>query len=243
MKKRLDLILNGKGGVGKSFFTVNFIQHLKDRRIKHVAIDTDNENSTLKRFHPNSVFVDLSRPSAVDPVFRELTGHSLVVVDCRAASTDIFLQYFTKMNAFDVFKELDAALTVILPINNDPDSVKQVQVLTDKFSDQVGYVVVKNRFFGEQFDIYDKSKTRLRLLDELDGKEIEMPVLEDWLVVALNQATTTITPVLRSDKFFIMDRQRLLNWQRDFYGQLECAYDFLLPSASPSAKKKEARHE
>ena len=243
MKKRLDLILNGKGGVGKSFFAVNFIQHLKDRRVKHVAVDTDNENSTLKRFHPNSIFVDLSKPSAVDPVFRELTGHSLVVVDCRAASTDIFLQYFEKMNAFDVFKELGATLTVILPINNDPDSVKQVQVLTDKFTDRAGYVIVKNRFFGEQFEIYDKSKTRLRLLDELDGKEIEMPVLEDWLVVALNQATTTITPALRSDKLFIMDRQRLLNWQRDFYGQLECAHDFLLPPAWSSAKKKEAAHE
>lgn len=243
MKKRLDLILNGKGGVGKSFFAVNFIQHLKDRRIRHVAIDTDNENSTLKRFHANSVFVDLSKPSAVDPIFRELTGHSLVVVDCRAASTDIFLRYFAKMNAFDVFKELGTSLTVILPVNNDPDSVKQVQVLTDQFSDQASYVVVKNRFFGEQFDIYDKSKTRLRLLAELNGREIEMPVLEDWLVVALNQTTTTITPALRSDKFFIMDRQRLLNWQRDFYAQLECAHNLLLPPPIPSAKKKEATHE
>ena len=31
--KRLDLILNGKGGVGKSFFAVNFVQYLKDKDI------------------------------------------------------------------------------------------------------------------------------------------------------------------------------------------------------------------
>jgi hypothetical protein len=31
--KRLDLILNGKGGVGKSFFAVNFVQFLKDKGI------------------------------------------------------------------------------------------------------------------------------------------------------------------------------------------------------------------
>jgi len=30
MNKRLDLVINGKGGVGKSFFAVNFIQFLKD---------------------------------------------------------------------------------------------------------------------------------------------------------------------------------------------------------------------
>ena len=37
--KRLDLILNGKGGVGKSFFAVNLVQFLKDRGLAHVAID------------------------------------------------------------------------------------------------------------------------------------------------------------------------------------------------------------
>ena len=32
IKKRLILILNGKGGVGKSFFAVNFVQYLKDKK-------------------------------------------------------------------------------------------------------------------------------------------------------------------------------------------------------------------
>ena len=58
--KRLILILNGKGGVGKSFFAVNLVQYLKDRGVAHVAIDSDNENSTLKRFHPDAVFVALA---------------------------------------------------------------------------------------------------------------------------------------------------------------------------------------
>ena len=58
-----DLILNGKGGVGKSFFAVNFVQFLKDKGITHVAIDSDNENSTLKRFHPDTQFLDLSQPA------------------------------------------------------------------------------------------------------------------------------------------------------------------------------------
>lgn len=243
MKKRLDLILNGKGGVGKSFFAVNFIQFLNDHSVKHVAIDTDNENSTLKRFHPDSIFVDLSLPSAIDRIFVELSGHPLVLVDCRAASTDIFIRYFTKLNVFDVLEEFDASLTLILPVNHDPDSVKQVQILTEQFYDKANYVVVKNHSFSEQFDIYDKSKTRLRLLGELDGKEIEMPMLNDWLVVALNQAGCTITPALHSDKFFIMDRQRLKNWQREFNEQIKSACDLLLPPGKRSIKEKGASRE
>jgi hypothetical protein len=64
-----DLILNGKGGVGKSFFAVNFVQYLKDKGIAHVAIDSDNENSTLKRFHPDTRFLDLSKRRGLDGIF------------------------------------------------------------------------------------------------------------------------------------------------------------------------------
>jgi cellulose biosynthesis protein BcsQ len=116
-QKRLDLILNGKGGVGKSFFAVNLVQYLKDHSVEHVAIDTDNENSTLKRFHPDAIFVDLSKPTAIDGLFSELDSHSLVIVDCRAASTDIFLDYFAELNVFDVLRELSASLTLISPVN------------------------------------------------------------------------------------------------------------------------------
>ncbi len=167
MRRRLDLIMNGKGGVGKSFFAVNFIQYLKDNSIKHVAIDTDNENSTLKRFYSDSAFVDLSQPSAIERIFVELSKHPLVIVDCRAASTDFFLRFFTMRDAFDALKEFNASLTLVLPVNHDPDSVKQLQILAEQFDDKASYVVVKNQFFGEQFDIYDKSKTRTRLLGEL----------------------------------------------------------------------------
>ena len=44
-------MLNGKGGVGKSIVAVNPVRYLIDRKVEHGAIDTDNENSTLKRFH------------------------------------------------------------------------------------------------------------------------------------------------------------------------------------------------
>ena len=60
MNKQINLVINGKGGVGKSFFATNFVQYLKDCGVAHCAIDSDHKNSTLKRFHPQSEF-----PSAV----------------------------------------------------------------------------------------------------------------------------------------------------------------------------------
>src|SRR5438552_7461379 len=117
--KRLDLILNGKGGVGKSFFAVNFVQFLKDKNIAHVAIDSDNENSTLKRFHPDAQFLDLASRREMDGIFNALQQAPLVVVDCRAASTDLFLDYFAEIDLPSVLTTLSAGLTLVMPVNHE----------------------------------------------------------------------------------------------------------------------------
>jgi cellulose biosynthesis protein BcsQ len=116
MTKRLDLIFNGKGGVGKSFFAVNFVQYLKDKNVQFVACDCDNENSTLKRFHGEEVqFLDLSQPCGLDAMIHALDNTDLVVVDCRAASTDVFFNYFDEIDLRPTLKDLSAALTLIMP--------------------------------------------------------------------------------------------------------------------------------
>ena len=129
--KRLDLILNGKGGVGKSLFAVNFVQFLKDRGIAHVAIDSDNENSTLKRFHPDTRFLDLNNRRELDGIFSALEKASLVVMDCRAASTDLFIDYFAEIDLPAVLSAMGATLTLVMPVNHESDSVDQIQRLAD----------------------------------------------------------------------------------------------------------------
>lgn len=229
MKKQIDLILNGKGGVGKSFFATNFVQYLKDKEIGHVPIDTDNENSTLKRFHPEARFINIAKPQEIDSLFSELKNAHLVVVDCRAASTDIFLDYFAELKVFDVLAELEASLTVISPVNHEADSVKQVKVLTEALKDQCQYLIVKNQAHSEMFAIYDGSKTRQQLVNHLRGREIVMPNLYDWLVTALNQVNLPITQAVQNREFTLMDRQRLKTWQHQFYEQLDLVRDIFLP--------------
>jgi hypothetical protein len=47
MNKQINLIINGKGGVGNSYH----LRHISDRRVLHRAIDSEGENSTLKPFN------------------------------------------------------------------------------------------------------------------------------------------------------------------------------------------------
>ena len=228
--KRLDLILNGKGGVGKSFFAVNFVQFLKDKGITHVAIDSDNENSTLKRFHPNSQFLDLDKRRELDGIFRALEKANLVAMDCRAASTDLFTDFFAEIDLSAVLSAMSASLTLIMPVNHESDSVDQIQRLTDEFGKKCSYVVVRNASHSDSFALFDSSEVRAQLKDKLAGREISMTRLQDWLVEALNAENLTITAATKHLAFSLLDRQRLQTWQRKLYAEMDSAADSLLPA-------------
>jgi len=231
MKKQLVIILNGKGGVGKSFFATNLVQYLKDQQIEHHAIDTDNENSTLKRFHGEAEFININNVQEIDALFAALEKSSLVVVDCRAASTDIFLDYFAEVRAFEILEMLDAALTIVSPVNHEADSVEQVKIIAEALGAKCRYLIVRNQAHSEQFRIYDNSQTRSRVLGELAGREILMPKLYDWLVTGLNETNLSMTAAIAGSEFSLVDRQRLKNWQANFYEQLDQARDSILPNA------------
>jgi len=78
----------------KSFFAVNFVQFLKDKGIADIAIDSDNENSTLKRFHPDTRFLDLNNRRELDGIFagwkKRTRRHGLP-----RRVHDLFIDYFT----------------------------------------------------------------------------------------------------------------------------------------------------
>jgi CobQ/CobB/MinD/ParA family nucleotide binding protein len=230
MNKRLNLILNGKGGVGKSFFGVNFVQFLKDKGIAHAAIDSDNENSTLKRFHPEAGFLDLENRRELDQVFTVLDKANLAVVDCRAASTELFLGFFDEINLAAILDSLHATLTLVMPVNHESDSVDQVQRLADHLGKRCGYVVVRNAAHSDSFALFEASEIHTRINGELRGREITMPRMQDWLVEALNRENSTVTAATRLPAFNLLDRQRLLTWQRKLYAEIESASDLLLPA-------------
>src|SRR5712691_10288541 len=237
MPNQIDIILNGKGGVGKSFFATNFVQFLKDKQIPHVAIDTDNENSTLKRFHDEAEFINIEDEQGIDSIFPALEKAPLVVVDCRAASTDIFLDYFAEVKVFDILRTMNARLTVISPVNHEADSIEQVKIVAEALGSRCKYVGIKNQAHSEYFTIYEKSKTRSRLIDELDAREIVMPKLYDWLVTGLNQTNLTITAAIANSEFSLVNRQRLKNWREKFFEQIEQTRDVLVPINEPVSAK------
>jgi CobQ/CobB/MinD/ParA nucleotide binding domain len=229
MKKRLILILNGKGGVGKSFFAVNLVQYLKDRHIAHAALDSDDENSTLKRFHPEVEFINVNDVREIDNMVRVLSETEVVVVDCRAASTRIFLDYFKEMRLPEVLENMAARMTIACPVNHELDGIYQVQKLAAAVGGGADFLIIRNEVHGEGFELFDKSKVRQKLMNELSAREVVVHKMHKWLVEGLQKHKLTVTAAIADKEFSIMDRHRLMGWQRELYEQLDSVKELLLP--------------
>jgi hypothetical protein len=60
--------------------------------------------------------------------------------------------------------------------------------------------------------------------------------MEEWLVEGLNRENLTVTAATKHESFYLLDRQRLLTWQRKLYSEIESVGALLLPGKhSPSA--------
>ncbi len=116
------------------------------------------------------------------------------------------------------------------PVNHEADSVEQLRLLSSRLNSDCRYVVVKNQAHSEHFRIYEDSKTRARITGELQGREVTMSRLHDWLVTALNENNITASGALTHPAFSLIDRQRLKHWQRLFHEQLALADELLRPS-------------
>jgi hypothetical protein len=75
--------------------------------------------------------------------------------------------------------------------------------------------------------IYDQSKARKELLG-CGAKEIVMPKMIDHLVVDMQQQSLTIERALESNRFFLIDRQRLVNYRKSIFSQFEANQSILL---------------
>jgi hypothetical protein len=70
-------------------------------------------------------------------MIRALEKTDLVVVDCRAASTEVFFNYFDEIDLRLTLKDLSAALTLVMPINQEADSIDQLNRATEKLKNPV----------------------------------------------------------------------------------------------------------
>lgn len=226
--KRLVLVAIDKGGVGKSFFCLRLIEWLKARRVRFAAFDPDFSNSTLTRFYPEAEFLDIRHPENLDQIVVPFDHCDLVVVDGVGAQQKIFLDWIEETELLKAKGALGLAITLVIIIEEDKDTVYQAGEAVRRIGPEVDWLVVKNQKLSPKNIIYERSEARKELL-RCGAREITMPKMQDPLSLSLQLKSLTIDRALESRSFFLLDRQRLVNYSRRISEQLDAVQDILLP--------------
>lgn len=231
MKKRHLIITAGaKGGSGKSLTTTIVYSWLKDRKAGVIPFDGDTENSTLSRFIPESRFVDMRNPRALDDILQplETSQADTVLLDSRAATSEDMIQWFQQIGLAAINSELNTRVTVIAIVTHSRDTLEQLKWWTDELGDSVSWLIVRN-LVGEQVDEYDQSKLRTKLLEALKGQEITIPKIPSFMVQMLESNNLTIHTARESGSLTWTNRRRFSTLEIQIFNQLNQIEKFLLP--------------
>lgn len=241
-KKQFNIILQGKGGVGKSYISSLLTQYLQSRSEAVISIDTDPNNSTLysikalkakflKLINEDDKLDEQSFDKLMELAFNHV-DHNFVV-DNGATS---FLPLISYININDVFSMLSEHFEVIIHVpitggQSQSDTLNGLQTLIDSYSNKVKFIVWVNEFQGkirdeennpfENMPIYTKNKSHILAFmyldkqhEQLTGRDLEQ----------MTKAKLTFDEVANNPDFGLMTKQRLKLYQKDIFGKLDACY-------------------
>ncbi|EPR1029471.1 TPA: ArsA-related P-loop ATPase [Acinetobacter nosocomialis] len=235
-KRTINIIAQGKGGVGKTFVSTQIAQFYLDSEKESLNIDTDPVNSTFASFEKLNVkHIDLLLDNNINPrKFDEMMelifeSEKDVVIDNGASSFIPLLAYFIENNVFEIFKDMGAEInfhTIIMGGQSLQDTLNGLHQISERIPDYVNLIVWLNEYNGqiemdgkgfESFKLYKQLQDRIQQLIFVEQRTRET-FGED--VKKMLEAKKIYNEILSGKEFGLMQRQRIKTVQKSIYDQL-----------------------
>ncbi|HEY8022944.1 MAG TPA: hypothetical protein VIF60_00150 [Burkholderiaceae bacterium] len=238
MQNTVHFILQGKGGIGKTFVSSILAQWMQNKNPELLrCYDTDQENTTFSRYKALNVkhvpVMNDSRtiePKGFDALMMDiLESDGNCVIDNGANTFSPLMAYLIENACFELLK--DAGRRVYIhSIVGGGDTLHDTAsgFISTALSTPVPLILWENEHFGllqtpsgkafvdsQSFnDHIDKVKGRVKLVQrnaDTFGADIKK----------MNTTRMTLDEVMQSDKFNIMEKQRIKVVYRDLFSQLD----------------------
>lgn len=237
MKNTVHFILQGKGGVGKSFVAVNLAQYISSLGIVPICFDTDQVNTTFAHYKglnvnlisvmDNSNMID---PKKFDKLMEELlTCSGTFVIDTGSNTFLNLLAYIVENDVIKLLKEHGYTVYFHTVVAGGPDLLDTSSGF-DSIALGVNTPIVLwlNEHFGQLKTDDDKefneTKVYKRHQDKLAGVVMlhsrnKLTFGQD--ILKMNTKRITAREVMESADFSIMEKQRIKTVVRDVFAQLD----------------------
>ncbi|WP_028317255.1 conjugal transfer protein TraL [Desulfobulbus elongatus] len=238
----IHFILQGKGGVGKSFICAVLYQYMDNKNMNVVGFDTDPVNTTFAGYKSLGVkIIDIMSGDDIDQrkfdkmieIILKNNDVSNIIIDNGASSFVPLVSYLKENDALQMIKDAghDVQLhTVITGGQAIGDTLAGLSVLATNFP-QSDIVVWLNQYFGsiaspagdknfEDFKLYKDHSSQIRCLvripqrkQSLFGKDIE----------EMLSRRQTFEEAINSDEVPVMTKQRLKIFWKEMCAELDRA--------------------
>lgn len=184
-QKRINIILGGKGGVGKTTLARVMVEALSSRKIPYIAFDADPENPDLfryyKEFGTGVTLLEFLEAREARNFFTALDEKApqTVLIDLPAGQSRQLREIFESFGLFRIAEQLGYRVTLVSVLDLGIEPINSLSSLLEFCQDNADYVVVKNLYWdnGDGFSSWQNSRTRTRIL-ELTSAELNMPKLD-----------------------------------------------------------------
>jgi hypothetical protein len=216
MSRSIFLVGGGKGGVGKSLFSMTVVDYLDGTGGGPFLVETDTSVPDVYKTYKDEVGGELvnldEREGWIDLVnLVESKPESTIVINTGARNQ-------TGINNFGqtlgkALPQLKRKLIVFWLIDRKRESLELLTDFTEALPEAEMHVV-RNMYLGteKKFELYNGSKMKATI-EKSGGRSLNFPELADRVTDAMNKARLTIAKA--SAELSLGDRMELERWREE----------------------------
>ncbi|MFT5408361.1 MAG: hypothetical protein ACI8XO_000313 [Verrucomicrobiales bacterium] len=225
--KKLILILNDLPEVGKSSFSRVFEQFMSRKKIGYLPVSTTE--SSLG--HPT--YWNLEDELEAGHLISFLDQTDVTVIDIATGDGATLAEFFHEQEIFDLLVEMEAELTIVVPVPNHVGISDEVVAIGESFADNADYLIIRTPVeFDEAGDSSWVGTYGEKVMNYMGAHIVEAPEMD---VTMLNEIEKNhelgLAEALanRSDLPRYL-RDSLHSWELDFSESLAGAPELFIPS-------------
>ena len=238
MNNTVHFVLQGKGGIGKTFVSTLLAQWMKTKHADPLrCYDTDQENTTFSRYKamnvrhiPVMTTMRIIDPKGFDTLMVDiLESDGNCVIDNGANTFSPLMAYLIENAAFDLLRE-SGRRVFIHSIVGGGDTLHDTAAgfLSTVQSTTAPIVLWENEHFGllqaPSGKLFTESLTFSEHIDRVRGRVKLSQRNSDTFgadIKKMNTARLTLDEVMQNEKFNIMEKQRIKVLYKDIFEQLD----------------------
>ena len=238
--KEVHFVLQGKGGVGKSFIATLLAQYLTDNKKDVHCYDTDPVNPTFSRYKELNVNLvpiltehKTINTSNFDSFVEELIEKDgIAVVDNGAATFVPLLGYISEINLLDVFQDSNVQAYIHVPLVGGQAFNETLSGFTQICSLGKNFKVVAwlNEFQGDIEQTNKKFKD-FKIVQHNASKilgQVTLPSRNPDTfgkdIRRMTEESVTFAEILKSKNYTLIPKQRLKQVRDNVYEQLNALF-------------------